>query len=267
MNVSGHWSKLLNVGCRSPTKDRINLPLVLFSSWLRVRCGFSLAHMVAVHTSPYTRPTCQPEFACVFIPASTRRERKEGAPVSVCSSPFVAVGRWWLRARRLEAEIGEWKFRRYFHVFLTFLLRRSVRSWERREAEKELSWNKEWRSVERRSDVLRGWVSSEYRLTSDFSFSISHLEVCLSLPFGVRSERSEQESRAHGCHFWRSDFSFWFFVLFSAFGLIFFFPQEMPSCSLTDAGLCCWSSQDAGDPTTTRFLTLRQISVISPVWT
>lgn len=99
------WSKLLNVGCRSPTKDRINLPPVLFSSWLRVRCGFSLAHMVAVHTSPYTRPTCQPEFACAFIPASTRWERKEGAPVSVCSSPFVAVGRWWLRARRLEAEI------------------------------------------------------------------------------------------------------------------------------------------------------------------
>lgn len=135
----------------------------------------------------------------------------------------------------------------------------------RREAEKELSWNKEWRSGERRSDVPRGWVSSEYRLTSDFSFSISHLEVCLSLPFGVRSERSEQESQAHGCHFWRSDFSFWFFVFFSAFGLFFF--QEMPSCSLTDAGLCCWSSQDAGDSTTTRFLTLRQISVIFPVWT
>ncbi len=41
----------------------------------------------------------------------------------------------------------------------------------------------------------------------------------------------------------------------------FFFFQEMASCSLTDAGIWCWSSQDAGDPTTTRSLTLRQLLI------
>lgn len=184
--------------------------------------------------------------------------------------PLVAVGRCWLRAvasgsRNLGSGNSAVTFTARV-VFLTFsavavsqsLL--SGRGGERAEVKYGV---KIWRAALRCSSRS---VFTECRRTTDFSLLHFPLGSRLTPPllFGIRSERFDKESRAHSCHFWRTDFPFWFFVLLSAFGLLLFiyFLQGMASCSLTAAGIWCWSSQDAGDPATTRPLTLRQFSVI-----
>lgn len=244
------------------------------SEWRRLTkiwSGFPPAHWTL--PTPCTRPTCRREFACAAfqlqpcLHASGAHRGRTG--ISLLQT-LVAVGRCPLRAVASRSKnLGSGNSSFYFHSSprIPAICAVSVSGCEQSEAEKELNWKTEHISGGQRSDVPRGWFSlSPCWVTSDSSFSFP------TWKYGNRSQKWAVWPRIEGAQLplWRTDFSFWFFVFFSAFGL-FFSPQEMSSCSLTDAGIGCWSSQDAGNPTTSRSLTLRQFfGYFSPVdvtWT
>ena len=278
LNVSGQWAKLSDVGHRT-TRRYICLESCAPRCNRDQMCALAPARSVGhcPHLVPHSH--AQPEFACAVpslrslacVGSAQRAHRCQSAPAP-CSGRsllLLVVCALW----RLTAGIfleGSGNSRCYFQdsprIPDIFLPRRSVSESVsrcdrrgRRGGERSEIRSEELEEAQRRSDVpLCRFSLNAGSILFQFFFHSGSTSARRCLVAQLRGFHTESlPLLTHG-------FQPPKIVCLSCLWIILFLPLQemMASCSLPVAGLCCWSSQDAGDPTATTSLTLRQFSLI-----